>query len=520
MRIAVHGFNGPVARELRALAERRGHTLAETQPGAAIFFPRPNGSTPLEELERIAASGCPRLILRSHAVAYGANPKNPGFVGEDYPPRPIPGSPAAHWLQAEETARRHPAAAIVRLCAVLDPQEGDTLVQSIARGWGAAPAGRDPNVQFLSVHDAARVLLDVAESAASGIFNAASDGAIPLKQVFRAASSQRVPLPELFLPASHPLRQFRFNWTVSSGRARETVGFQPESTPEALGRFIREHLHREPALPGKPFDPWGLDIDYIRALEWWFTFLRRYYWRIDAEGLENIPESGAAVIAPNHRGFMPLDAVMHLYITLRERRRLIRFLIIPSLLQLPFLSNFLTKLGGVIANRENAARLLAAENLAGIFPEGIRGIFSRYPEAYRLRDFSKSGFARIAIENQAPVIPVAVIGHAEIFPILGGFKWPYITNTHGWPFFPIAPPFPLAPVPIPSKWHVRILEPVPLDGLRPEDAENRKLVREFSRYIQSIIQRNLDDMLAKRKSWFWGRVLDGTAPAREPFHRS
>ena len=177
------------------------------------------------------------------------------------------------------------------------------------------------------------------------------------------------------------------------------------------------------------------------------------------------------------------------------------------------------QLGGVIANQDNAARLLADENLVGIFPEGIRGIFSRYSDAYRLRDFAKSAFAKIAIQNHAPIIPVAVVGHAEIFPILGGFKWTYITKTHGWPYFPIAPPFPLAPVPIPSKRHIRVLEPVPADSLRPGDAENRKLMRDFSRYIQSIVQTNIDDMLPKRKNWFWGRILNGAAPAREPFKR-
>lgn len=518
MRIAVLGFNGPAARELRIQAQRRGHIVADADPQAAVYFPHPSGSTPFEELARLAAANCPRLVLRSHTAAYGADPKNPGFITEDYTPRLAPGSPAAHWLEAEAIADRHPNFAIIRLCAVLDPEEGDPLVQSVARGWGAALAGRDPNVQFLSVHDAARVLLAAAESNANGIFNAAGDGVIPLKKAFRAAASQRLPRPELFLPESHPLQQIRFNWTVSSDRARDTLAFHPRSTTEAIAQFVREGLRRQPDLPAEPFDPWGLDIEYVRALEWWFTFLRRYYWRIDVEGLDNIPASGRAVIAPNHRGFMPLDAVMHLYTALQERGRIIRFLIIPSLLRLPFLSNFLTKLGGVIASQENAARLLAEENLVGIFPEGIRGIFSRYGEAYRLRDFAKSGFAKIAIENKAPVIPVAVVGHAEIFPILGGWKWTYITKTHGWPFFPIAPPFPLAPVPIPSKWHVRVLEPVSLDSLCPADAENRKLVRHFSRYIQSIIQTNIDDMLSKRRSWFWGRVLDGTAPARETFH--
>jgi hypothetical protein len=77
--------------------------------------------------------------------------------------------------------------------------------------------------------------------------------------------------------------------------------------------------------------------------------------------------------------------------------------------------------------------------------------------------------------------------------------------------------FPLAPIPIPSKWHVRVLDPVSVRSFRPADAENVKLVRDFSRYIQDIVQRNIDDMLPKRKSIFWGKVLNGVAPAAPGF---
>jgi hypothetical protein len=91
---------------------------------------------------------------------------------------------------------------------------------------------------------------------------------------------------------------------------------------------------------------------------------------------------------------MPLDAVMHLYTTLQERRRLIRFLIIPSLLQLPFLSNFLTKLGGVIANQENAALLLAEENLVGIFPEESAAFFRATPRPTACAIFQRAASPR------------------------------------------------------------------------------------------------------------------------------
>src|SRR5262249_12444018 len=153
------------------------------------------------------------------------------------------------------------------------------------------------------------------------------------------------------------------------------------------------------------------------------------------------------------------------------------------------------------------ARLFQGENLVGIFPEGIRGAFTPYRQAYRLRDFSKSGFARMAIENQAPIVPAAVVGHAEIFPILGRINSSYLPGGWGGPFVPLAPMSPLAPVPLPSRWHIRVLPPVGIGGLKPAEADNPRIVREFSGHIQHLIQHNIDEMLLRRKHVFWGRIF-------------
>ena len=132
--------------------------------------------------------------------------------------------------------------------------------------------------------------------------------------------------------------------------------------------------------------------------------------------MENIPQTGGALYISNHRGFMPLDAVMHLSLVLTHRQRVVRFLIIHSLLRIPFLCNFLTKVGGVIASQENAARLFEEGNLIGIFPEGIRGTFSPYKTTYKLRDFAKSAFAKMAIQLQAPDHSGARGGTRRNFP--------------------------------------------------------------------------------------------------------
>lgn len=516
MKVLVGGFDGPVARSVKQELTRRGHNVASSaveEADAAIWFPGDPG-----ELEKIVAGArVRRLVVRSHAYAYGSNPKNPGLMEESRISLLPPDDPAQRWLRCESIAERHSNGASIRLTNVLAREEGDLIVGKLCSGAATRVAGRDPNIQFISVQDAAQALVAAAESNATGIFNVTGEGAIPLKQALRAAGTR-----QFGVPPSRKLCELVYNWTVSGDRAACELGFRPSrSTLQALGDFLSAKPGARPERIAKSYDDWGMDVGYIRSWGWWFAFLRNIYWRIECEGMENIPVTGKGLYVSNHRGFMPLDAVMHLSLMFTQRRRVPRFLIIHSLLRTPFLSNFLTKLGGVVASQENATRLFEQGEIVGIFPEGIRGTFLPYKSTYKLRDFTRSGFARIAVENQAPVIPSAVIGHAEIFPIIGRIDSSWVVRELGWPYLPIAPMFPLAPIPIPSKWHVRVLEPVPLQGLKPADAENDRLMREYSQYIQHIVQVNIDDMLPRRRSIFWGRkVLNGNPPRVAPFIRS
>jgi 1-acyl-sn-glycerol-3-phosphate acyltransferase len=507
MKAVLIGRDGSLKSETEAELARRGILVSATAPDCAISL------APERVNEALAIPSVRRLVLRSSAYAYGSHMKNPGLMTEDRVSLLHPNAPEQRWLRAEETALAFGNAAVIRFANILDPGEGDLIVKQISGDMGISLAGHDPNVQFISVRDAARALAAAAASPATGVFNAGGQGAIPLGKVFRAAGAGRLPLP-----GGVKRHAMQYNWTVACEKAACELGFTPQqSSVAALADFLRQKPGAKAERLAPRYDDYGLDMNYIAAWGWWFAFLRKVYWRIDYEGIDRIPANGPAMFVANHRGFMPLDAVMHLSLILTHRLRITRFLIIPSLLKIPYLCNFLTKLGGVVASQENAARLFADNALVGIFPEGIRGSFTPYKSTYKLRDFAKSAFAKIAIENQVPIVPCAVIGHSEIFPIIGRIDSSYITKEFGWPYLPIAPLFPLAPIPIPSKWHVRVLDPVPVSGLAPADAANTKLVRAFSRHIQRIVQRNIDDMLPKRKSIFWGKVLNGSSPPAPRF---
>lgn|SRR5579864_4325525 len=518
MRIAVAGRDTSLAREIRKELAQQGHQCVTAAPDCVVFA---EGS--LEDLESIVrAGGFRRLVVRSHACAYGATCKNPGYVTEERTSLLAADAPDRSWLRLEQAAAQSPSWAAIRLATVLDTGEDDPVMRRLMRRFSALPAGRDPGMQFIALRDAARVLVKAAESEGNGIFNAAGEGAVPLRKAFEAAGTARVPVPGMLLRRlwrSGEIDRFEHNWTVSSERARRELGFRPEfSSSGALAEFLRDRSRGRPELLAGGFDEWGLDAGYIRSWSRMIGFLQKRYWRVEYEGLENIPRTGPAMFVSNHRGFMPIDAVVHLAAVWEATGRLIRFLILPALLQPPFHSRFFTKLGGVVASQKNAARLFEGQNLVGVFPEGIRGAFTMYKSAYRLRDFSTSAFVKMAIENQAPIVPAAVIGHAEIFPIVGRINWSHLTKKLDWPFLPIAPPFPLLPfLPLPSKWHVRVLPPIPVSGLSPVDARNRKLLREMTSYVQHVMQRNIDDMISRRKSVFFGKILDGTGPVTPPF---
>ena len=92
----------------------------------------------------------------------------------------------------------------------------------------------------------------------------------------------------------------------------------------------------------------------------------------------------------------------------------------------------------------------------------------------------------LALRNQAPIVPFVTVGSAEIFPVLAKFHWRWWKEKSLWPCFPIAPPFPLLPLPLPTKWHTQFLEPLHVEHqYPPESANDMATVRAISQEVRT-----------------------------------
>jgi 1-acyl-sn-glycerol-3-phosphate acyltransferase len=230
--------------------------------------------------------------------------------------------------------------------------------------------------------------------------------------------------------------------------------------------------------------------------------LYRRWFRVRMQGLENVPGSGAALVVANHSGVLPIDAIMLQAGIFDEhpRHRHLRLLGADLVYAMPLLSVLARKSGHVPADPAEAGHLLRSGELVGVFPEGFKGIGKPFSERYRLQRFGRGGFAVTAMRARVPIIPCAIVGAEEIYPMIGNSE--PIARLLGLPYFPVTPLFPwlgpLGAVPLPSNWIIEFCDPVPTDGFTAGQQDDPDTVSELADKVKDTIQRKLDELLAER----------------------
>jgi 1-acyl-sn-glycerol-3-phosphate acyltransferase len=272
-------------------------------------------------------------------------------------------------------------------------------------------------------------------------------------------------------------------------------------------RLLRDLIPREE--PGREVDDWGRSERVFSLVEPVLNFYYRYWFRVEQEGIENVPSEGGALLVSNHSGALPPDAPMIMQ-TIRNEHPQPRPLYMLGehwFKGYPGVGMLANKIGLVPAHAANAQRLLRDEGrLVLVFPEGQKGSRKLFWQRYKLRRFGRGGFVKTALRSGVPIVPVAVIGAEEAMPIFAHV--PLLQRLTGLIYFPVNHAFPhfgaaAGMMYLPAKFKIRFLEPISLDGYGPGDAEDLELVQRLAEGVREKIQGEVDRLVAERKSvWF------------------
>ena len=270
-----------------------------------------------------------------------------------------------------------------------------------------------------------------------------------------------------------------------------------------LGDFARRRLSGR-----YPVDDFGYDPELTReVLVPLMQPLYERYFRVRTLWVNRVPDVGPALLVGNHSGTVALDAVMmqHAVATEHPERRTVRNIGANLVFGMPVLGPLARKAGNAVACDEDAYELLRRGELVGVFPEGFKGVGKGWSERYRLQRFGRGGFIEVALRARVPIIPVAIVGAEESYPMIANSG--FLAKALGLPFFPITPTWPLlgplGALPLPARWIIEFGEPIPMDDYPEDAADDKMLVFELTDSIRDTVQQMLLKNLKVRGGTFF-----------------
>jgi 1-acyl-sn-glycerol-3-phosphate acyltransferase len=267
--------------------------------------------------------------------------------------------------------------------------------------------------------------------------------------------------------------------------------------------------------------PWGSDpgayeADAVERAVHAMRFMYGRYFRLDARGFEHVPVAPSMIVSNHSGGTSVPDSwgfVVEWYRHFGTARP-----IHPVAHEMVF-SNRVTgewmARRGVLRADRTLTRAVLRDWRRDVFvmPGGDCDTWRPYADRYQVRFGGRSGYARIALEEGIPIVPVAHAGAHETLVVLTSGR--RIARAMGLPrwfraeIFPIhlslpwglaIGPMPHMPTPALLRW--RIGEPVlPPASLKPGDAVPDDLVAEVDATVRARMQAMLDDLAAERAVW-------------------
>jgi 1-acyl-sn-glycerol-3-phosphate acyltransferase len=225
-------------------------------------------------------------------------------------------------------------------------------------------------------------------------------------------------------------------------------------------------------------------------------------------GLEMLPADGRFLLVGNHTQFVGGEVLLIPHFVRRAINVRVRPLADRRFgQQRGFGRDLMTAYGGVVGAPETARELMRHNETILVFPGGGREIAKFKGEEYHLNWNGRSGFARIAVENDYPIVPVGLVGGDDVYKsliardsVLGRLSQTISTKLTGRADMAMPLMRGIGPtlIPRPQRMYLHFGEAI--DTTKPVRVSAENWVATVRKNTQESLEAILTDLLAVRAS--------------------
>jgi len=267
-------------------------------------------------------------------------------------------------------------------------------------------------------------------------------------------------------------------------------------------------------------DGWSIgqrDHRVIKSMMPYWQWFYKNYFQVKSQGWENIPATGGSLLVASHNGgiaapdmFMAMyDWFVHFGIA-----RPTYGLMHPTIWKVnPNLADLAVKCGALQAHPKMAVAALRSKSDLLVYPGGVQDVFRLYSERHRIHLAGRTGFIKLALREEVPIVPIVSTGSHETLIVIADF-YEQLKTLHQWGLpwlFDVDPEVfpvylglpwglsigPLPNFPLPCSIRLKICPPIIFEKYGRLACCDREYVQQCYNLVHSRMQESLDELITQ-----------------------
>jgi 1-acyl-sn-glycerol-3-phosphate acyltransferase len=260
----------------------------------------------------------------------------------------------------------------------------------------------------------------------------------------------------------------------------------------------------------------GQDLRFMELQKYFWNPLMDYYFRMEIEGWERLPEPPALLIGIHSGAPFVWDAWTVGVQWWRHfgDQRTLHGTAHDALMAAPLIGRYFRAMGVLPAAPDSIASALAAGHDVALWPGGEVDSLRPWTERDKAVLGGRTGFIRMAINAGVPIVPIATVGGPDSMPVLTRgrglakvLQLDKLARIKVLPFA-ISAPWGIAPamlpeIPLPTKIRTAFQEPIKL-ARDPKKAKDDDYVDRKYEEVRKSIQGGMDELARRRRLPMFG----------------